>query len=219
VLGYLDKQSFSWEVLIVLDGCRDQTAAIIAPYASANPNIRILDRKDNRGKGFTVREGMLSARGAVRLFTDADNSTDLAHFDAMKPLLDAGTAVVIASRNHRDAPGAGEKVPQPLFKRMLGMAGNLFIQCLAVRGIWDTQCGFKAFTAEAARQVFTKAKINGWGFDIEALALARRHGHGIGIVPAHWIDNRETHVTLHSYLTVLAETTKVRWNLLTGVYR
>ena len=219
MLGYLSAKSFSWEMIIVLDGCSDNTAAVVAPYAAAHLQIRVIDRKDNHGKGYTVREGILAARGAIRLFTDADNSTDLSHFDRMIPLFDNGAPVVIASRNSRDAKGAGEAVPQPLHKRMLGTAGNLMIQCCAVWGVWDTQCGFKAFTAEAAAKVFSKAKICGWGFDIEALALARKQHFRIAIVPAHWIDNKETHVTLRSYLSVLLETCKVRWNLVSGAYR
>lgn len=218
-LDYLKRQTFSWELLIVLDGCRDKTASIVSSYAASHRGVRIIDRKENRGKGFTVREGMLAARGGLRLFTDADNSTDLAHFDKMVPLFNTGHDVVIASRNERDAHGAGETVPQPLAKRVLGTAGNLMIQCLAVPGIWDTQCGFKAFTAAAAQTVFSKARIDGWGFDIEALALARRHHLKIGIIPAHWIDNKETHVTLRSYVAVLVETVKVRWNLMIGAYR
>jgi dolichyl-phosphate beta-glucosyltransferase len=137
----------------------------------------------------------------------------------MRKLFDEGCPVVIASRNHRDAAGACEEEPQPLYKRALGIMGNLAIQIMAVWGIWDTQCGFKAFTAAAAEAVFSRTVINGWGFDIEALALARKNGFKIGIVPAKWMDNKETHVKIGTYFEVLRETVRIRLNLMTGKYK
>ncbi len=196
----------------------DETLSRVQEFAATRQNIRWIDRADNRGKGYTVREGMLAARGQIRLFTDADNSTDMSHFDQMQPLFEKGRDVVICSRDEKDVPGAGQAVPQPYLKRLLGNTGNLFIQFVAVPGIWDTQCGFKAFSAEAAEQIFSVAKIDGWGFDIEALALARKFGCQIGIIPARWIDHAETHVRVWNYGTTLLETIQVRYYLLTGAY-
>lgn len=222
IYRYLTAQPFSWEILVVLDGPEDRTLEKVEAFADRvdrEENVRWIDRKENRGKGYTVREGMLDACGQVRLFTDADNSTDITHFDEMKPLFEDGASVVICSRDPKDAPGARQEVPQPFFKRLLGNLGNLLIQLVAVRGIWDTQCGFKAFTAEAAEDIFSVARINGWGFDIEALALARRFGYRIEVIPAHWVDDANTHVRFWNYFDTLLETVKVRWNLLTGVYK
>jgi dolichyl-phosphate beta-glucosyltransferase len=217
--GYLEKQPYSFEVLVVLDGPKDQTLEKVRSFAAAHPNVRWINREENRGKGFTVRQGMLAACGEIRLFTDADNSTDISHFDQMKPLFDSGSEVVICSRDRKDAAGAQQAVPQPALKRFLGNAGNLFIQAMAVPGIWDTQCGFKAFSARAAEDIFSVATIDRWGFDIEALALARHFGYRIRIIPAHWIDDANTHVSMRNYLDTLWETVRVRWNLLTGAYR
>ena len=100
----------------------------------------------------------------------------------------------------------------------MGNAGNLFIQFVAVPGIWDTQCGFKAFTAEATEKIFSLARIDGWGFDIEALALARKFGFKTSIIPARWIDHAETHVRFWNYGTTLFETIQIRYYLLTGAY-
>jgi glycosyltransferase involved in cell wall biosynthesis len=219
VYEYLTRQTYSWEILIVLDGPTDQTLVRVQEFAATRKNIRWLDRRENRGKGYTVREGMLAARGEIRLFSDADNSTDLNHFAQMQPLFKQGYDVVICSRDAKDADGAGQAVPQPFLKRMLGDAGNLFIQLVAVPGIWDTQCGFKAFTRAAAEDIFGAAGIDGWGFDIEALALARYFGYRIAIIPARWIDHAETHVRVWNYATTLIETLHVRWNLWTGVYK
>lgn len=215
---YLTAQSFTWEMLIVLDGPKDDTLSVVRAFAQDKKNIRWIDRRQNRGKGYSVREGMLATRGQIRLFTDADNSTDITHFDQMKPLFDQGHDIVIASRDRKDAPGARQAVPQPPLKRFLGNAGNLFIQMMAVPGIWDTQCGFKAFTAPAAEKIFAVARSDGWVFDIEALAIARRFGFKTAIVGANWVDDADTHVSMWHYIDSLLETMRIRWHLLTGVY-
>ncbi|MFQ5399561.1 MAG: dolichyl-phosphate beta-glucosyltransferase [Anaerolineae bacterium] len=218
VYAYLSQQTYRWEILIVLDGPTDNTLGRILTFSAGKEHIRWIDRKENRGKGYTIREGMLAAAGAIRLFTDADNSTDISHFDQMKPLFDQGHEVVIASRDAKDAPGARQAVPQPLLKRFLGNAGNLFIQLMAVPGIWDTRCGFKAFTATAAEQIFSVARMNGFSIDDEALALARRYGYPIGVIPADWIDAEGTHVSKLDYLKNIWEAVRIRWYLLSGVY-
>lgn len=218
VYEYLSRQSFTWEILVALDGSNDETLQRVQEFASTRQDIRWIDRTENRGKGYTVREGMLAAKGEIRLFTDADNSTDMNHFDQMQPLFAKGHGVVICSRDDKDVPGAGQAIPQPYLKRFLGNAGNLFIQFVAVPGIWDTQCGYKAFTAEAAEKIFGVARIDGWGFDIEALALARKFGFQTGIIAARWIDHAETHVRIWNYGTTLLETVRVRYYLLTGAY-
>ncbi len=219
IYTFLIRQSYSWEILIVLDGCQDRTIDRVQSFAKGKKHIRWIDRQQNRGKGFTVREGMLAARGQIRLFTDADNSTDIAHFEPMHPLFEQGSDIVICSRDAKDAEGARQAVPQPTFKRLLGNLGNLFIQIVAVPGIWDTQCGFKAFSAKAAKQIFPITLLDGWVFDIEALALARYFGYQIEVVAAHWVDNEDSHVSSSNYFTSIIETLKVRWNLMRGVYQ
>ena len=215
---YLSRQSYSWELLIVLDGCRDGTVQKVEEFASDKQSVRWIDRKENRGKGYTVRQGMLEAHGQIRLFTDADNSTDIAHFEQMQPFFEDGYEVVICSRDSKDVAGARQAVPQPFVKRLLGNMGNLFIQSVAVPGIWDTQCGFKAFTKEATERVFPLSQIDRWGFDIETLAIAQSMKYKIGIVAAYWVDKDGSHVRFSNYFDTIAETLRVRWNLLTGVY-
>lgn len=218
IFAYLEKQSFSWEVLVVLDGVTDGTLGVVSEFAEGKDGIRWIDRKQNRGKGYTVREGLLAAIGQYRLFTDADNSTDLSHFDKMQPLLEQGYDVVIASRDGKDAEGAQQAVPQTFFKRTLGNLGNLVVQVLTVPGIWDTQCGFKCFSAEATEKIFPLTRINGWLFDPEALALARKFGFKIGIIGAHWVNAEGTHVKSSDYVKQIFEAVKIRWNLMRGVY-
>lgn len=215
---YLSKQTYSWELLVVLDGSKDDTLNVVKSFAQDHTGIRWLDRKENRGKGYTVREGMLAANGSVRLFTDADNSTDISHFEKMQPLLAQGHDVIICSRDSKDVAGAQQAIPQPWLKRVIGNLGNLYIQAVAVPGIWDTQCGFKAFTQEAAERIFPITRIDRWGFDTEVLALARHFGYSIRIVPAYWIDAEGTHVKMSDYVQTIWEPLKIRYNLLTGVY-
>jgi dolichyl-phosphate beta-glucosyltransferase len=218
IYDYLQKQDYDWEVLVVIDGAEDGTLARTREFAAGRQHIRWIDRKENRGKGYTVREGMLAATGRVRLFADADNSISISNFDNIAPLFDAGYDLVICSRHSRDVTGPLHEGRQSRAKRILRGTGNLFIQTVAVPGIWDTQCGFKAFSKSAAERIFPVCKIDGWGFDVEALALARYLNCRIGIVPARWSNRPGTHLRPAHYFDVLCETLKVRWSLTSGVY-
>jgi glycosyltransferase involved in cell wall biosynthesis len=218
VYDYLSAQPFSWEVVIVLDGSKDNTLSVVEAFARDKSCVRYLSRRENRGKGYTVREGMLAAGGDIRLFTDADNSTDIAHFDKMKPFFAEGAQVVIGSRDSKDARGGRQSVPQSKFKRFLGNAGNVFIQIMAVPGIWDTRCGFKAFTVEAAENIFPLTHMNGFSIDDEALALALRFGYKIHVVGANWINVEGTHVRKIDYLKNIWDAMRIRWHLMTGFY-
>lgn len=218
ISAYLRRQPYSYEILVVTDGSTDNTIGAISDKKNTVPNLEILATPKNRGKGYSVRTGMLKTTGRIRLFADADNSTDISHFELMKPFFDKGYEVVVCSRDSKDAKGAKQVVSQSFKKRLLGNLGNLFVQLVAVRGIWDTQCGFKAFRAASAEKIFGVSKINGFGFDIEALALAKKFGYKIGIVPANWKNDPVSHVRLSSYIKVLLETVMVRINLWRKVY-
>ena len=215
---YLRRQPYSYEILVVTDGSTDDTIAVVNENKKSVPNLELLAFSKNRGKGYAVKKGMLYATGRIRLFMDADNSTNISHFELMRTFFDKGYEVVICSRNAKDVKGARQSVPQAWHKRLAGNMGNLFIQLVAVRGIWDTQCGFKAFRAGAAEKIFGLSRINGWGFDVEILALARKSGFKIGIVPADWKNDPLSHIRFSSYLKVLYETVLTRFNLWRGVY-
>lgn len=218
ISSYLERQPYSYEIIVANDGAKDATADVVRDVMNEISNLRLVDRKENKGKGFTVREGMLSAKGRIRLFTDADNSTDISYFEKMRPFFDKGYDVVISSRDSKDAQGAGQEVPQSWLKRLMGNLGNLYIQILAVPGIWDTQNGFKAFRDHAAKEIFSRAMINRWAFDVEALALARKLGYKIGIIPVRWKNDPHSHVSMMSYFRTLFDTAKIRWNLIRKKY-
>lgn len=207
-----------YEIIVVNSASRDRTAEIVLALTREFSRLKLAEVV-NMGKGLAVRHGMLSASGAIRLFSDADNSTPPRYFDDMRILFQQGYDVVISSRDSKDAAGASRDVKEPWYREMLANLGNLVIQTVGVWGIWDTQNGFKAFTARAAGDIFSQARIRGWAFDIEALALARRFGYRIGIIAVRWRHDPDSRLTLGVYLEVLADVFRVRWNFTRGVYR
>ncbi|MGB3988381.1 MAG: dolichyl-phosphate beta-glucosyltransferase [Minisyncoccales bacterium] len=219
ISSYLKDKDYSYEILVVNDGSTDKTAEVVRGMTTEIKGLKLIDNEENKGKGGVVKQGMLEAKGKYRLFTDADNSTSIDHIERMWPLFNEGFNIVIGTRDSKDAPGAKQAVPQSFIKRSLGNIGNLLIQLIAVPGIWDTQCGFKAFTDQLAESVFPKQKIDRWGFDIEILFLSRMLGYKIGIIPVNWVNDPDSKVSLKGYLQVFKELFQVRLNQLKGVYK
>jgi len=212
---FLSTKEYPYEILVINDGSRDRTAEVAVNMTAAIKNLKVVNNPTNQGKGGVVKQGMLVSRGAYRLFMDDDNSTSIEHVDLMLPCFEQGYQVVIGSRA---AKGARLEPAEPFYRQLLGKAGNLLIQLTNVPGIWDTQCGFKAFTAEAAERIFPHLKINRWGFDIEVLTLARKLGYRVKEVPVRWVNNPNSRVSLSAYLQVFVENFKIRWWLWTGAY-
>lgn len=216
---YLSNQSFSYEIIVVNDGSADNTAEVVRRLLQSVRNLKLIDQKLNCGKGAVVRTGMLEAAGDLCLFMDADNSTAISEIEKILPFFSSDNGsydVVIGSRAVR---GARMEPPQVFHKRIAGKLGNLFIQALLLRGIKDTQCGFKCFRREVARKIFSVAKINRWGFDAEILALAKELNYKIKEVPIYWVNHTQSHVRWSAYFQVLWEVIKIRWWLWGGAYK
>ncbi len=214
--AYLQKQPYSWEIAVVDDGSSDKTADLVRAASIVDPRVRLLQYGRNRGKGYAVRFGMTHVSGQYRLFMDADNSTTIDHFAQFLPLFSQGYDVVIGSR---DVRGADVAVHQPRWKELLGDLGNLWIQLWAVPGIKDTQAGFKVFTGKSAAGVFPYLTIDRWGFDVEALAVARQKGYKISEQPIRWINDPHSKVSVKTYFEVLREVVQVRLNIWRGIYK
>ena len=213
---HLSESDFSYEIIVVVNGApTDGTDELVDRFTSIVANLRVIRLTELERKGWAVKKGMLEARGKYRIFMDADNSTSIDQFGKMLPHLEGGYGVVIGSRAIK---GAKLEPPQPLIRQIPGKLGNLFIQALLLPGIWDTQCGFKAFSEEAAAKIFPLQRINGWGFDVEILALAKRMGFRIKEVPVVWVNDIFSHVTSIAYIQVLLETIKVRYWLWRNTY-
>jgi dolichyl-phosphate beta-glucosyltransferase len=165
--SYLKEKKYTYEILVVISKSIDNTVGVVKDIKNEIPNLYIIELPKNLGKGCNVKTGILAASGRIRLFMDADNATDISHFESMRRYFDEGYDIVICSRDTRDAIGAIIKVPQPFYKRFLGGIGNLLIQMLAVRGIWDTQCGL-GISRYASKKFFTNPDKRLW-FDIGAL--------------------------------------------------
>ncbi|OGZ34167.1 MAG: hypothetical protein A2Y98_02435 [Candidatus Portnoybacteria bacterium RBG_19FT_COMBO_36_7] len=215
---YLTKQHYDYEILVVNDGSPDKTAEVVASFEQMIHNLRLIDNKENHGKGWVVRKGMLEAQGDYRVFMDDDNATTIDHIEKAWPYFKEGYDVVIGTRDSRDHKDAKQAVPQSFLKRALGDIGNILIQILAVWGIWDTQCGFKAFSAKAAKEIFSRGLIDRFGFDIEVLAVAKRLGYKIAKIPIYWINDSSSTVNLKSYLKTFVELFQIKMNLLTDKY-
>lgn len=217
--AYVRSRNFpgGYEIIVSNAASKDRTREIVEGLTRAIPNLRII-HVENKGKGYAVKKAMREARGDIRLFSDADNSTAPEYFDAMRPLFNQGYDIVISSRNPKDAPGARRDVKEQWFREILGTLGNIIIQIFGVWGMWDTQNGFKALTAQAAERIFSQTKMNGFSFDIEMLALAKKFGLRVGIIPVRWRFDPESKVTLKAYMQVFFDVFKIRWFLMTGAY-
>lgn len=217
--AYLRAKNISdgYEIIVCDSASSDKTRSIVEYLMPGLPQLRIVGLQ-NRGKGWAVKDAMLAARGDIRLFSDADNSTAPHYFDAMEPIFKQGYDVVISSRDPKDAPGATRDKKEQWYRELLGNMGNLVIQVFGVWGIWDTQNGFKALTAKAAQDIFSRTRMTGFSFDIEVLALAKKLKYRIGIIPIRWVYDPDSKVTLASYLQVFIDVFKIRWNFITRVY-
>ena len=193
VKEYVDThEKMSIEVLVVDDGSKDNTVDLVRQRMERFPELRIIENKINKGKGKVVKQGMLESKGNYRLFMDADHSTPINELDKLLQFIPEHD-VIFGSR-YLDSKSI--KVKQPLKRRIISRISNLIIQFLLLPNIKDTQCGFKLFSAQAAEDVFSIQRMEGWSFDIELLTIAKLHGYALKEVPVDWFDAK--HSTFHA---------------------
>ena len=216
VIAHIAREHWDAEVVVVDDGSRDETTQIVRSYMQTHRHLKLLENQVNRGKGFSVRNGMLHARGEILLFTDADLSAPIEEASKLFAAIQNGADVAIGSRWLKSEMQTRK---QPFYRQMGGRLFNLTLRTVLGLNFKDTQCGFKAFTYRAANTVFSMQKIERWGFDPEILYLANRSGMKVAEVPVEWAHSPGTR--LHPFrdgIRMFADILKVRENALTGKY-
>jgi len=214
VADFVEAQDYPAEILVVDNASTDRTPDIVRAVAAEHPIISLL-YQPIQGKGAAVRKGMLEGRGEYLFICDADLAMPIEEVNKFLPPILSAYDVAIASR---EAPGA-VRYNEPRYRHLMGRVFNLLVRLLAVPGIQDTQCGFKCLRREAARDIFTIQKIDGWAFDVEILHIARRRGYRIVEVPIHWYYGEGSRVSpIRDSINMLIEVLHIRRSGHAGLY-
>jgi glycosyltransferase involved in cell wall biosynthesis len=216
VLAYIRRQGWGTEVIVVNDGSRDNTADIVREIAQTDATLRLVENPGNRGKGYSVRHGILNARGRVVLFSDADLSSPIEEMPKLLQALEAGADIAIGSRWLR---AELQTQRQSVHRQLFGRIFNVLLRIILGLRFKDTQCGFKAFTRRSAQTILPLQQIERWGFDPEILFLARKFGFKVQEVPVSWGHSGGTR--MHPVLDgsrMFLEILRIRWYDLSGKY-
>lgn len=213
-VAFLDGTAESWEVVVADDGSRDETPAIVQRYirSHGDARVRLVALPHNRGKGAALRAGVAATRGQRVLLMDADLATPIEELSLLSRALDDGFKVATGSRA---VASSNVTRPQSALRVLLGRAGNLWIRSLAVPGVHDTQCGFKLFEGEIARQLFARCREERFGIDIEVLCMARRRlGLPIAEIGVRWEHQAGSKVKWNDYVDVFVKVPRIVWSVL-----
>lgn len=210
IAAYLDGRGEDWELFVVDDGSTDATAAVVKERAGRLPRVRLLRLRANRGKGAAVREGVLASRGDEVLFSDADLATPIEELAKLRARLADGCDIAIASRDLADSD---IQVRQHPLRELMGRIFNVIVRALVMDGIRDTQCGFKLFRGDVARELFAASRIDGFAFDVEVLLLARPR-YKVAEVPVTWRHVEASKVSPgRDAARMLLDVVKLKWQL------
>jgi dolichyl-phosphate beta-glucosyltransferase len=211
---FVAAQPYPIEVIVVNNNSRDGTRRIADDFAAQHAYVRVLDQP-RQGKGAAVQTGMLEGAGEYLFICDADFSMPVEEIGKFMPPNAAAYDVAIASR---EVPGA-RRVNEPQYRHLMGRVFNLIVRVLAIPRIQDTQCGFKVFRRDAAQDVFPLQTIDGWGFDVEVLFIALKHGYQLIEVPITWYYKPQTKISpIRDSINMVMEVMRVRWNGWRGKY-
>jgi len=215
LVDFLSQQNIQAEIIVVDDGSTDRTAELVGEFSRGNGRVSLLINP-HRGKGYAVKTGILAARGRYVLFTDADLATPIEESGKLLAALEARNDLAIGCRIQ--STGYDMRASQPRYRRLLGRLYHLLAQNLAVRGIADTQCGFKGFSHDAAQRLFSRQRLDGIVFDTEVLYLAQRDHLRIAQIPVSWsnIGGSRMRPSLRQALSVLWDLLRIRWLHLWG---
>jgi dolichyl-phosphate beta-glucosyltransferase len=212
---YLSQKNFSYEIIVVNDGSKDKTVEVVEKLKTKIINLGIINNEKNYGKGHAVRQGLTNARGEYRLFTDADNSTNIEEFNKFLPYLSCSD-IIFGSRVMK---GSKIIIPQPFYRLFLGNIFRLITQIFI--GLWnisDTQCGFKLLNSKAVKDILPRCKINGWSFDAEILIIAKKLNYKLKEIPIIWKNDRKSKVKLKGMFIAIIDLLKIKWHLITNKY-
>ena len=179
---YFATQSYAWSVTVYSDGSKDKTVQVAQQFCENHPHFFVVDCQPNRGKGAVVRDGMMQVLGEYLLFSDADLATPIEEVEKLLAAIQSAD-IAIGSRPLKES---NLEIRQPIHREILGRVFNFAVQLLAIKGIKDTQCGFKLFRSDTAKEVFSRCKVDGFGFDFESLMVAVDLRKKISEVPVRW---------------------------------
>ncbi len=215
VAKYLARQNYSYEIVVVNDGSKDETAKRAREALAIVPSMVFIDNEKNQGKGGGVRQGMLAAKGQYRIYVDADNAISIEQIESFWPYIKDSYDLVIGSI---ELPGSVKKDKYEGFRKVLGKFSKYLVRIVAIWEIHDTQRAFKLFKGEVVEKIFPRLTITRWGFDIEILVIAKHLGYKIKELPVTWINPPGGRVTLMGYFNTLKELMQIKFNLWRGKY-
>lgn len=205
IYDYLKKHNHDFEIIVIDDGSNDGTLNLLMEYSKKIPNFIILKNKGNKGKGYSIKKGILKSKGDIVLFTDADLSTPIEEIEKLVHCLKNGYQAAIGSRA---LPNSEIKVYSAWYRQLMGKVFNKIIRLILSLDYYDTQCGFKCFKRDAAQEIFKSLKISRFSFDVEILFVAKLLGFRIKEVPVCWYNSPESKVKL------LKDSSRMFWDVL-----